>query len=87
MLEKARMKGKKGLPLNVSVKVHNDAGDGKEEYEDDGLCCTCGQQVGGHSHVPSAVNSGGGGGTTQASGGAAAADGGNTGQGQSAKRK
>jgi hypothetical protein len=42
MLEKARMKGKKAVAAQPP--------DG-EEYEDDGLCCTCGQQVGQqHNH-------------------------------------
>lgn len=58
MLEKARMKGKKGALPNSQ---HGSTGtnENEEEYEDDGLCCTCGQKVGQHSHVPN------GGGTTQ----------------------
>ena len=59
------MKGKKGAaapPAQTNV-------DG--EFEEDGLCCTCGQQVGQqHHHVPSThasgqkANAGGGGGGT-----------------------
>lgn len=66
MLEKARMKGKKGTG-GVTTQARGEAG---EEFEDDGLCCTCGQQVGQqHNHVSGnnntggqKVNSGGGGG-------------------------
>jgi hypothetical protein len=45
MLEKARMKGKK------TVTTQPPPANG-EEFDDDGLCCTCGQNVGQHSHVP-----------------------------------
>jgi len=63
MLEKARMKGKKSAnPVSAEQ--------GADGEEDDGLCCTCGQKVGQHNHVP-ATNiatpaggtAGGGGGT------------------------
>jgi hypothetical protein len=47
MLEKARMKGKK-TPLPVTQS----AAPGSEDYDDDELCCTCGQNVGQHNHVP-----------------------------------
>ena len=55
MLEKARMKGKKAGPVQEG------------EFEDDGMCCTCGQQVGQqHDHVnppqKGSVDGGGGGG-------------------------
>lgn len=48
MLEKARLKGKKGQTNSKS----NSGGGNDEEIEDDGLCCTCGQKVGQHNHVP-----------------------------------
>ena len=65
MLEKARMKGKKGgtatatanpAPTNSgALGATNNPGQqmGVEEVEgeDDGHCCTCGQRVGGHHHV------------------------------------
>jgi hypothetical protein len=59
MLEKARLKGKKGQ-LNNSQQSGGSGGGGNtgagagndEEFEDDGLCCTCGQKVGQHNHVP-----------------------------------
>jgi hypothetical protein len=49
MLEKARMKGKK--PANANA-VATEQGGGDAGEEDDGLCCTCGQKVGQHNHVP-----------------------------------
>jgi hypothetical protein len=45
MLEKARMKGKKGPVTNTQSSAQN------AEFDDEGVCCTCGQQVGQHSHV------------------------------------
>lgn len=54
MLEKARMKGKKG-PLPAAAPSGGQQSPTKNEIdegEDDGLCCTCGQQVGQHNHVP-----------------------------------
>jgi hypothetical protein len=53
MLEKARMKGKKGLSGT------NKDGEKEGEFEDDGLCCTCGQQVGQHNHGTHAGQQGG----------------------------
>ena len=52
MLEKARMKGKKPVnPVNpVAATDQGVMGEGGDE--DDGLCCTCGQKVGQHNHVP-----------------------------------
>ena len=50
MLEKARLKGKKGQPNSQSNA--GGGGENDEEFEDDGLCCTCGQKVGQHNHVP-----------------------------------
>jgi len=51
MLEKARMKGKKGQPTsNNGSNVQGAAPVNGEEFEDDGVCCTCGQQVGQHNH-------------------------------------
>ena len=59
MLEKARLKGKKGGQPNASQPSGNGGGNGgDDEFEDDSLCCTCGQKVGQHSHVP--AGSGGG---------------------------
>jgi hypothetical protein len=54
MLEKARMKGKKG-PLPAAAPPgggQQSPTKNEEDGEDDGLCCTCGQQVGQHNHVP-----------------------------------
>lgn len=51
MLEKARLKGKKGQ-TNSKSKTGGGGGNDDEEFEDDGLCCTCGQKVGQHNHVP-----------------------------------
>jgi hypothetical protein len=63
MLEKARMKGKKGTATQptqpappTAAPTNPPAQQGVEDVEgaeDDGLCCTCGQKVGGHSHVES----------------------------------
>jgi hypothetical protein len=52
MLEKARMKGKKGQPPANSgnQNVQGAAPGTGEDFEDDGVCCTCGQQVGQHNH-------------------------------------
>ena len=50
MLEKARLKGKKGQTNSQSNTGRGGGND--EEFEDDGLCCTCGQKVGQHNHVP-----------------------------------
>ena len=64
MLEKARMKGKKAVNPGPVEQ-------GGEGEEDDGLCCTCGQKVGQHNHVPAATPAGGGtggGGTTKDAG-------------------
>jgi hypothetical protein len=72
MLEKARMKGKKGpLPATNPNNAAQTSGPAtvvsaetkESEFEDDGLCCTCGQQVGKHNHAPP---SGGGTATGQA---------------------
>jgi hypothetical protein len=49
MLEKARMKGKKNLAAQTTTPAVGD------EFEDDGLCCTCGQNVGQHNHPPPLV--------------------------------
>ena len=46
MLEKARMKGKKGAATSSQT---NSAG--TEDFDDPEVCCTCGQQVGQHNHV------------------------------------
>jgi len=52
MLEKARMKGKKGQSAsnNGNQNVQGATSANGEEFEDDGVCCTCGQQVGQHNH-------------------------------------
>ena len=68
MLEKARMKAKKGVathptvpqgtnpaqpnaPGQVTANTPTQQGVEEVDGQDDGLCCTCGQKVGGHSHV------------------------------------
>ena len=53
MLEKARMKGKKQpLPATQPALAGNTVDEEFDDDEDDGLCCTCGQHVGQHNHVP-----------------------------------
>ena len=61
MLEKARMKGKK--PVNPVSNTTEQGGVDAEE--DDGLCCTCGQKVGQHNHVPTSTATGTAGGGTK----------------------
>jgi len=67
MLEKARMKGKKGAATQPTatqgtnpaqqnaagqVATNNSAQQSEEvDGQGDGLCCTCGQKVEDHSHV------------------------------------
>ena len=46
------MKGKKG-PLSAPAPPGQEPPPKNgDDPEDDGLCCTCGQQVGQHNHVP-----------------------------------
>ena len=68
------MKGKKGPlpstnpnnpPVTTGAATVVSAETKESEFEDDGLCCTCGQQIGKHSHAPPS----GGGGTTTGQGG------------------
>lgn len=61
MLEKARLKSKKGQSNNNSLQAGSGgAGGNDEDLDDDGLCCTCGQKVGQHNHVPVVKDGGSG---------------------------